>query len=120
MTRDADERGERPLRGELVPSGDPGSTRRWAELLVAQAREDGVALTGEGGLLTDLMRHILQTGLDVAGVARSGRARELRRFEFAEQVAGATDGYGQSGNRFARYAPLNRSSRRKPRVVSAV
>jgi len=65
MTRDADERGERPLGGELVLSGDPGSTRRWAELLVAQAREDGVALTGEGGLLTDLMRHVLQTGLEV-------------------------------------------------------
>jgi len=65
MTREADERGERPLRGELVPSGDPGSTRRWAELLVAQAREDGIALTGEGGLLTDLMRHVLQTGLEV-------------------------------------------------------
>ena len=43
----------------------PESMREWAEQLVARAREDGVALTGEGGLLTDLMRHVLQTGLEV-------------------------------------------------------
>ena len=65
MTSEADERGGVPLRGELVPVGAPGSVRDWAELLVARAREDGVALTGEGGLLTDLMRHVLQTGLEV-------------------------------------------------------
>ena len=58
--------GERgALRAELVPLGAPGSIREWAERLVAQAREDGVALTGEGGLLTDMMRHVLQTGLEV-------------------------------------------------------
>ncbi len=40
--------------------------RDWAEQLVARARGDhGVALTGEGGLLTDMMRHVLQTGLEV-------------------------------------------------------
>jgi putative transposase len=52
-------------RGELVPVGQPESTEGWAELLVARAREDGVALTGEGGLLTGLMRQVLQTGLEV-------------------------------------------------------
>ena len=52
-------------RGELVPVGQPGSLREWAEQLVARARGDDVALTGEGGLLTDLMRHVLQTGLEV-------------------------------------------------------
>jgi transposase-like protein len=52
-------------RGELVPVGQPGSVHEWAERLVARAREDGVALTGEGGLLTDLMRQVLQTGLEV-------------------------------------------------------
>ena len=51
--------------GELVRPGDPESMREWAELLVTRAREEGVALTGEGGLLTDLMRHVLQTGLEV-------------------------------------------------------
>jgi putative transposase len=65
MSGEADGRGGLPLRGELVPVGRGGSVRDWAELLVAQAREDGVALTGEGGLLTDLMRHVLQTGLEV-------------------------------------------------------
>jgi putative transposase len=54
-----------PVGGELAPMEPSGSVREWAEQLVAQAREDGVALTGEGGLLTDLMRHVLQTGLEV-------------------------------------------------------
>ena len=39
--------------------------QEWAELLVARAREGGGALTGEGGVLTGLMRHVLQTGLEV-------------------------------------------------------
>ena len=39
--------------------------REWAEQLVARAREEGVELTGEGGLLTDLVRQVLQTGLEV-------------------------------------------------------
>jgi putative transposase len=59
------ERRPAPVRGELVPVERPDEVREWAELLVARAREDGVALTGEGGLLTDLMRHVLQTGLEV-------------------------------------------------------
>ena len=46
----------RMSRGELVPAGPSGSVREWAEQLVAQARQDGVALTGDGGLLADLMR----------------------------------------------------------------
>jgi putative transposase len=52
-------------RGELVPVGQPESMEEWAELLVARAREEGVALTGQGGLLTGLMRQVLQTGLEV-------------------------------------------------------
>ena len=42
-----------------------GSVRDWAQELVARAREDGVALTGEGGLLTDIVRNVLQAGLEV-------------------------------------------------------
>jgi putative transposase len=64
-----------PLRGELVPRVAPESMREWAEQLVALAREDGVALTGEGGLLTDLMRHVLQTGLEVELTEHLGYAR---------------------------------------------
>ena len=48
-----------------MAAGQSGSVREWAEQLVAHARADGVALTGEGGLLTDLLRHVLQTGLEV-------------------------------------------------------
>ncbi len=48
--------------GLAVPAGDMSE---WAEALVAQARTDGVELTGEGGLLTGLIRQVLQTGLEV-------------------------------------------------------
>src|SRR5271156_3879217 len=61
MIEDRDEGAE--ARGELVRA--PGTMRDWAEMLVEQAREDGVALTGEGGLLTEMMRQVLQTGLEV-------------------------------------------------------
>ena len=64
-----------PLRGELVPAGSPESMRGWADQLVARAREDGIALTGEGGLLTDLMRHVLQTGLEVEMAEHLGYGR---------------------------------------------
>jgi hypothetical protein len=65
-----------PRRGELVRARPPESTmREWAERLVARAREDGVALTGEGGLLTDLMRHVLQTGLEVEMAEHLGYER---------------------------------------------
>ena len=47
--------------------------RDWAELLVARARDEGVELTGEGGLLTGLVRQVLQTGLE----GRDGRASGL-------------------------------------------
>lgn len=47
-----------------APSEVP-ALREWAEELVARARADGVELTGEGGLLTDMVRQVLQTGLEV-------------------------------------------------------
>jgi hypothetical protein len=36
--------------------------RDWADELVARARAEGVELTGENGLLTALVRQVLQTG----------------------------------------------------------
>jgi transposase-like protein len=39
--------------------------RGFAELLVAQAAGRGIALTGEGGLLTSLTRQVLQSALEV-------------------------------------------------------
>jgi hypothetical protein len=38
--------------------------RDWADELVARARTEGVELTGENGLLTALVRQVLQTGLE--------------------------------------------------------
>ena len=49
--------------------------RDWAELLVARARTEGVELTGEGGLLTGLVRQVLQTGLEVEMAERLGYER---------------------------------------------
>jgi putative transposase len=43
----------------------PSDLRGWAEELVARARDEGVELTGEDGMLTDLVRQVLQTGLEV-------------------------------------------------------
>jgi transposase-like protein len=46
-------------------SGDDPAMRAWAEELVARARSEGVELTGDSGLLTALVRRVLQTGLEV-------------------------------------------------------
>jgi putative transposase len=52
-----------------VPSvplvADEPAIRDWAAELVARARAEGVELTGENGLLTGLVRQVLQTGLEV-------------------------------------------------------
>ena len=45
--------------------GDEPAMREWADELVARARSEGVELTGENGLLTALVRQVLQTGLEV-------------------------------------------------------
>jgi transposase-like protein len=47
----------------------------WAAELVARARDEGVALTGDGGLLTDLMRSVLQRGLEVEMAEHLGYER---------------------------------------------
>jgi transposase-like protein len=54
-----------PLREAAELVDDELAMRDWAEALVARARADGVELTGEGGLLTGLVRQVLQTGLEV-------------------------------------------------------
>jgi putative transposase len=45
--------------------GDEPAMRDWAAELVDRARADGVELTGDNGLLTALVRQVLQTGLEV-------------------------------------------------------
>ena len=47
----------------------------WAEQLVARARNEGVSLTGEGGLLTAMVRQVLQTGLEVEMTDHLGYGR---------------------------------------------
>jgi transposase-like protein len=55
-----------PLREAAdVVGDDEFAMRDWAETLVARARADGVELTGEGGLLTGLVKQVLQAGLEV-------------------------------------------------------
>ena len=46
-------------------AGDEPAMREWAEQLVARARAEGVELTGDDGLLTAMVRQVLQTGLEV-------------------------------------------------------
>src|SRR3954471_20096093 len=45
--------------------GDEPTMRDWADELVARARDEGVELTGDNGLLTALVRQVLQAGLEV-------------------------------------------------------
>jgi len=50
-------------RHRTVP--DAGAVPQgWAEQLVAQAREQGIALTGPGGLLSGLTKQVLETALE--------------------------------------------------------
>jgi putative transposase len=59
---------EKRSRVPAVPAALPGDQPALAEvarLLVERARGDGIALTGDGGLLPALVAQILQTGLNV-------------------------------------------------------
>lgn len=56
-----------PVDEELLPAAPAGqsSMREWAQQLVSRARDEGVALTGDEGLLTSMVKEVLQAGLDV-------------------------------------------------------
>jgi transposase-like protein len=54
-----------PVRNGTPELADSPGMREWAEQLVARAREEGVDLTGDDGLLTAMVRQVLQTGLEV-------------------------------------------------------
>ena len=81
-------------RGGLVPASrsvpvmaEPSEMREWDEQLVARVRSEGVELTGDNGLLTAMVRQVLQTGLNV---------------ELAEHLGYepyAVDGRGSGNNR---------------------
>ena len=84
--------------GGLVPASrsvavvaDSLEMRDWAEQLVARARNEGIELTGDNGLLTAMVRQVLQTGLNV---------------ELAEHLGYepyAVDGRGSGNNRNGSY-----------------
>ena len=56
-------------------AADEAAMRDWAEFLVARARSEGVDLTGEDGLLTGLVRQVLQCGLEVEMAEHLGYER---------------------------------------------
>src|SRR5438105_15035285 len=56
---------EPAARSVPLVAGDTPAMREWAEQLVARARAEGVELTGDDGLLTAMIRRVLQTGLEV-------------------------------------------------------
>ena len=56
-------------------TADEAAMRDWAELLVARARTEGVELTGDSGLLTGLVRQVLQCGLEVEMAEHLGYER---------------------------------------------
>ena len=56
---------ESTARSVPIVAGDTPAMREWAEQLVARARAEGVELTGDEGLLTAMIRQVLQTGLEV-------------------------------------------------------
>jgi transposase-like protein len=65
--------------GEIVPAArfagvelEPEALRSFAEQLVEQAAGRGIALTGEGGLLTSLTRQVLQSALEAELSAHLG------------------------------------------------
>jgi transposase-like protein len=60
----------RDLPARRPEGGVPGAPAReglrdWAQELVARSRQEGVNLTGDGGLLTAMVQEVLQAGLDV-------------------------------------------------------
>ena len=78
------------MPASLLPGASPSAVMvEWAEMLVARARADGVSLTGEGGLLTAMVRQVLSTGLEVEMADHLGYERH--------DVAGRGSGNSRNG-----------------------
>src|SRR6516165_1481264 len=69
--------------------GDEPAMQDWAAELVERARTDGVELTGDNGLLTALVRQVLQTGLEVEMTDHLGYERHA--------AAGRNSGNSRNG-----------------------
>ena len=63
MSKTNEEHAIEPARSAAVLSPDAGMAAV-AERLIDQARNDGIALTGAGGLLTGLVQQVLQASLE--------------------------------------------------------
>ena len=100
-------------RSVPLVAGDTPAMREWAEQLVARARAEGVELTGDDGLLTAMIRQVLQTGLEVELVG-SSRLRTARPGRPRERGTAAT------GRRARRSRPMSaRSSWRSRGTATA-
>jgi putative transposase len=64
-TTTASENGESEVLAAAGLPAEADTRRAWTQALVERARSEGVALTGEDGLLTGMVREVLQAGLDV-------------------------------------------------------
>jgi putative transposase len=78
----------------VLPVGDEPAMRDWAAELVERARSEGVELTGDNGLLTALVRQVLQTGLEVEMTDHLGYEPH------------AADGRGSGNSRNGRYPKM--------------
>src|SRR5712691_6236454 len=65
VSRGSSDELEPAARSVPLVAGDTPAMREWAEQLVERARAEGVELTGDDGLLTAMIRQVLQTGLEV-------------------------------------------------------
>src|SRR5215216_815698 len=90
-TGSAREPARRPVPSIVPLVGDEPAMRDWAAELVDRARSEGVELTGDDGLLTALVRQVLQTGLEVEMTDHLG------------YEAHATEGRGSGNSRNGRY-----------------
>ena len=91
MTETDNKQGDGAAAVRSVPLvGDEPAMRDWAAELVARARAEGVELTGDNGLLTGLVRQVLQTGLEVEMTDHLGYERHA--------VAGRGSGNSRNGS----------------------
>lgn len=79
-----------PARPIVPLMGDETAMRAFAEALVDRARTDGVALTGDDGLLTQLIRSVLQTSSNVELTEHLGYERHA--------VEGRNSGNSRNGS----------------------
>ena len=79
-----------PARPIVPLMGDEPAMRAFAEALVDRARTDGVALTGDDGLLTQLIRSVLQTSSNVELTEHLGYERHA--------VEGRNSGNSRNGS----------------------